>query len=188
MADHEGGPEAAAGGGPEPDRRTFLGAAAGLTMAGGLAAGYGAFAAAAGRYLYPARRQRKEWLFVADLGSLPVGGSMTWTAPDGARIVIARRAEAAEPASFSALSSTCPHLGCQVHWESVKGRFFCPCHNGVFDPEGRGTEGPPKGMALARYPLRVERRLLFIEVPVQRLSADAGAGRDGCLRDRGGRA
>lgn len=169
--------------GPPPDRRTFLGAAAGLTMAGGIVAGYGAFAAAAGRYLYPASGERKEWLFVADLAGFPVGSSLTYRAPDGARVVVARRAEAPEASSFNALSSTCPHLGCQVHWESVHNRFFCPCHNGVFDPEGRGTEGPPKGQELARYPLRVEKGLLFIQVPVAGLGADGG-GRDPCLDGR----
>jgi nitrite reductase/ring-hydroxylating ferredoxin subunit len=166
--------EAAAGEGD--DRRSFLGSAAGLTMAGGLVAGYGAFGAAAARYLYPAREARKAWLFVSDLGTFPPGSSRVFTAPDGARVVIARRGEGPEAASFAALSSTCPHLGCQVHWEAVKSRFFCPCHNGVFDAEGRGTDGPPKGQALARYPLKVEGGLLYIEVPVAGLSGPRAAG------------
>ena len=77
---------------------------------------------------------------------------------------------------FIALSSTCPHLGCQVHWEAAHDRFFCPCHNGVFDPSGRGLSGPPgeAGLSLPSYNLRVDNGLLFIEVPVTRLTQRRG--------------
>jgi cytochrome b6-f complex iron-sulfur subunit len=68
---------------------------------------------------------------------------------------------------FTALSSICPHLGCRVHWEPENKRFFCPYHNGVFDPSGRATEGPPKvdGQDLARYELDIRNDLLFIQIP-----------------------
>ncbi len=40
-------------------------------------------------------------------------------------------------------SSICPHLGCPINWHPDQGRFFCPCHGGIFDPSGRHTGGPP---------------------------------------------
>ncbi len=42
-----------------------------------------------------------------------------------------------------ALSATCTHLGCQVHWEADTRKFHCPCHGGVYDAEGRVVSGPP---------------------------------------------
>ncbi len=42
-----------------------------------------------------------------------------------------------------ALSATCTHLGCQVHWEADTRKFHCPCHGGVYDAEGRVLSGPP---------------------------------------------
>jgi menaquinol-cytochrome c reductase iron-sulfur subunit len=42
-----------------------------------------------------------------------------------------------------ALSATCTHLGCQVHWDSKGTRFRCPCHGGVYDASGKVLEGPP---------------------------------------------
>jgi Rieske Fe-S protein len=42
-----------------------------------------------------------------------------------------------------ALSATCTHLGCQVRWEPREKKFKCPCHGGVYDPEGRVVSGPP---------------------------------------------
>ena len=136
-------------------------------MAGGLAAGYGTFAALAARYLYPARWGEVTRLYVSDVASLRVGDSFTFTTPSGATAAIARIAHTGDAADFIALSSTCPHLGCKVHWEAAQNRFFCPCHNGAFDAAGKAIAGPPAeaGQALLRYPLAIEDGLLFIEVP-----------------------
>ena len=51
-------------------------------------------------------------------------------------------------------------------------RFFCPCHNGAFDPQGRATEGPPAAaeQSLTRFPLKVENGLLYIQVPLDAVS------------------
>lgn len=159
-------------------RRTFL---ASSLMTGGLVAGYGAFGAVAGRYLFPARPTEMAWLFVSDLGSFKDGESVTWRTPSGAPVAIARRGAAGTAEDFLALSSTCPHLGCQVHWEPQHGRFFCPCHNGAFDPSGKAIAGPPAeaGQSLLRYPLKVEKGLLYIQVPTEPLSCP---NRDRCPR------
>ena len=91
---------------------------------------------------------------------------------------MARRAEQGTAEDFVALSSTCPHLGCQVHWQPGEKRFFCPCHNGTFDPEGRALSGPPfeAGQSLGRYPLKIEDGVLFIEVPMEALPGPGAAG------------
>jgi Rieske Fe-S protein len=123
------------------DRRTFLRASS-LAMAGGLAAGYGTLGYMAGRFLYPSQPQQRIWLFVAEVDRLQVGKVFPYRTPAGQTISITRREEEGTVEDFLALSSTCPHLGCQVHWEPANTRFFCPCHNGVFDPEGKATEGP----------------------------------------------
>ena len=153
--------------GGKVQRREFFSSAA---MACGLAAGYGTLAYMAGRYLYlyPTGSKTRSWRFVAKLDAMEVGESFEFEAPTGAKIVVARRADNATAEDFVALSRVCPHLGCQVHWEPHNNRFFCPCHNGVFDPQGKATEGPPAdaGQSLVAYPLKVENGLLFIEVPV----------------------
>ena len=42
-----------------------------------------------------------------------------------------------------AMSATCTHLGCQVHWDRAAERFRCPCHGGVYDASGQVLDGPP---------------------------------------------
>jgi cytochrome b6-f complex iron-sulfur subunit len=154
------------------NRRTFLASASTLAMAGGLAAGYGTFFAFAGEFLYP-EPDPGAWYFVARTADLQAGGSLPFESPQGVMVVIKRDAAAQGADSgaeqFQALSSVCPHLGCRVHWEPHNNRFFCPCHNGEFDAEGRPTGGPPKtaNQHLARYPLKVEEGLLFLRLPTQ---------------------
>jgi len=151
------------------DRRGFLAQASSLAMAGGLAASYGTLGVMAARFLYPSGTASVGWRFVATTADLKLGDSMTFMAPSGAKVVVARLSEGDLVENFIALSSVCPHLGCQVHWEAHNNRFFCPCHNGVFDPEGNPLEGPPAqaNQQLTRFPLKVENGLLFMEVPLE---------------------
>ena len=154
---------------PTPDvaRRNFLTATSTLAMGGGLAAGYGCFGVYAGRYLFPSAGGDVAWQFVAVAKEMKLGESKEYIGPTGAKVVVARQGEGETAADFVALSSVCPHLGCQVHWEPQNDRFFCPCHNGVFDPQGAPVEGPPASanQHLVRFPLKVEEGLLYIEVP-----------------------
>jgi nitrite reductase/ring-hydroxylating ferredoxin subunit len=165
---------------PSSDRRSLLARLVRWFMLGGLLSSYGACGAMGVRYLFPARARRRRWQYLASTAALPAGSSFGYRAPSGERIAVARRGETGTAEDFVALSSTCPHLGCQVHWQPQHGRFFCPCHNGAFDPEGRAIAGPPfeAGQELLRYPLKVEQGSLFIEVPL-----DAPGGGDG---ERGG--
>ena len=152
-------------------RRTWLSRVSSAVMALGLTLGYGMFGTVIGWFLYPAKASSRTWQFLADLGTFGIGESVTYEAPAGQKIVVTRLADKGVPEDFIALSSVCPHLGCQVHWESNNDRFFCPCHNGSFDKAGQPVSGPPKdsNQPLPRYPLRVENRLLFIEVPMEAL-------------------
>ena len=150
-----------------PDRREFLETASRTAMIAGLVGGYGGFALIAGRYLYPATTGEVMWQFVSEVEGIEVGESIRYRGPSGETINIARMKREGTADDFIALSSTCPHLGCQVRWEGQNDRFFCPCHNGVFDPSGKGVEGPPgdAGQSLPRYELRIENGLLHIAVP-----------------------
>ena len=178
-----------------PARRRLL---ANLSTAGAvvtLTAAYGTLAAMMGRFLFPARPPRKGWMYVAVEDRLHPGDSLLFETPRGATVNIARQQADASAESFIALSSTCPHLGCQVFWEPQNDRFFCPCHNGVFSPDGAGIGGPPgdSGQSLPRYPLKVEDGLLYIEVDQEEIamgqgriiephSGPVGPGHDPCLQ------
>ncbi len=63
---------------------------------------------------------------------------------------------------FVAMSNICTHLGCRIRWIAERGEFFCPCHNGVFDKDGKVLAGPPP-RPLDRYEIKVENDQLFIQ-------------------------
>jgi Rieske Fe-S protein len=125
----------------------------------------------AGRFLYSNAPRKLAWMFVAEAAKLRVGDTLEFRTPAGQKVTLTRRGQEGTADDFLALSSTCPHLGCQVHWESQNNRFFCPCHNGAFDPLGKPTAGPPAAanQSLQQYPLKVENGLVLIEAPTELL-------------------
>ncbi len=131
-------------------------------------AGLGACAATGGsfvfRYLLPkpavAEPQR---MYVGQLSELPVGASRLFRAPSGEGYLLTRTVD-----GVVAFNETCPHLGCKVHWQRDERQFFCPCHGGAFDAEGRPTAGPPKDedTPLAELELAVVGDAIYALVPV----------------------
>jgi menaquinol-cytochrome c reductase iron-sulfur subunit len=41
------------------------------------------------------------------------------------------------------LSSRCTHLSCRVTWSDEAAGYLCPCHDAMFDIEGKVVNGPP---------------------------------------------
>ena len=48
--------------------------------------------------------------------------------------------------TFTVYNGRCTHLGCAYSWRTEgdhKDKFFCPCHDGLYDREGTVLGGPP---------------------------------------------
>lgn len=180
----------------DPKKQELLSRLANIAMVAGIATAYGTLAAIMARFLYPSRPPARDWMFVGNVDRFAPGESRVFRTPAGETVNITRQGNGIDAADFVALSSVCPHLGCQVHWEPQNDRYFCPCHNGVFSPDGIATGGPPAeaGQSLPEYPLKVERSLLFIEVEESVLAKGPGSledpvgppgpGHDPCLYAR----
>jgi Rieske Fe-S protein len=68
-----------------------------------------------------------------------------------------------DASGYRALSATCAHLGCRVHWEQSQKQFVCPCHGGVYDRDGKVVAGPPP-RGLERLNVRVNPQTSDLEV------------------------
>lgn len=152
----------------EHSRRGLI---ANLLLLAGVVAGYGLGAVHFFRYLVPLGKERKlREMFVGTLADIPVGSSIAVRDPRGQEINLVRLSDDSEhpERGFRALSSKCPHLGCRVHWEEANHRFFCPCHAGVFDKQGKALEGPPakERKDLSTYQVRVDARNGWVYVMV----------------------
>ncbi|MBM2817343.1 MAG: putative Cytochrome b6-f complex iron-sulfur subunit [Ignavibacteria bacterium] len=67
--------------------------------------------------------------------------------PVGERIKILYNNQPAEvirtEKEIIARSLVCTHLGCIVMWEKDNNRYYCPCHDAIFDANGKVVSGPP---------------------------------------------
>jgi Rieske Fe-S protein len=61
----------------------------------------------------------------------------------------------AEDGTVAARSLLCTHTGCEVVWIPDRQLYHCPCHEGLFDADGRVVAGfPPR--PLRDVPARIE--------------------------------
>ncbi len=121
---------------PEPTRRRMIE----VLLGGGLLASFASFLYPVLRYLIPPA--------VANLGGDEVVASkVPELKPNSAKIfrfgsrpgLLIMNSDG----TYRALSATCTHLGCTVQYRSDLREIWCPCHNGLYDLNGRNIAGPP---------------------------------------------
>ena len=78
---------------------------------------------------------------VASVSDVPEGTSLNFEYPEEGYAALLVHLPGGE---FVAYEQRCTHLMCPVLYEHERGRLFCPCHEGVFDPTtGKNVAGPP---------------------------------------------
>lgn len=157
---------------PPPSAPGRRGVIATMLMFAGVIVGYGTGAWEFFKYLVPLRnRPTRREMFIGTLRDFPIGTSRNIRDPRGQELAVTRLSDGGgDPGSgFKALSTKCPHLGCSAHWEEAQQRFRCPCHEGIFDKEGRAISGPPAAehKDLGTYAVRVDKAngWIFVMVP-----------------------
>lgn len=146
-------------------RRSWL---ASVLMGVGLLASYGTLAGQTLSFLLPTGlAKRKRRIFLGPVAAFPIDAVRPIRDLKGDEVLVKRTKD-----GFLAFSSTCPHLGCKVRWEADATRFFCPCHNGVFNADGVAVSGPPAdaGQNLYPAPLVVDdkNQVVYLEVDAPR--------------------
>lgn len=62
-----------------------------------------------------------------------------------------------------AFSRKCTDLGCLISWNGTKEQFICPCHNGIYDKNGKNISGPPP-RPLDRYEVIQKGENIYVKV------------------------
>ncbi|MBZ5584952.1 MAG: ubiquinol-cytochrome c reductase iron-sulfur subunit [Acidobacteriia bacterium] len=115
-------------------------------------------------YLFfpPKAQKQNEWVEAGDLGKLvseqPVEMVFRRNREDGWKIISEKSTAwvvRKDGDGILAFGPQCTHLGCAYHWDEAKNEFVCPCHNSIFDVEGRVLSGPAP-RPLDRYDVKVE--------------------------------
>ncbi|MFY9268329.1 MAG: ubiquinol-cytochrome c reductase iron-sulfur subunit [Candidatus Manganitrophaceae bacterium] len=81
-----------------------------------------------------------------------------WMKTNSLRSIWAYRRPAGEVVVFSPI---CTHLGCGYRWSEGDQKFLCPCHNSIFDLEGKVLAGPAP-RPLDTLPTKTEGDHLFV--------------------------
>jgi len=68
-----------------------------------------------------------------------VSGEAYDTTPVDRLVYVVRKTDG----SVLALTNTCTHMQCNVHWRDDLKQFLCPCHGGLYDMDGKNVGGPP---------------------------------------------
>ena len=99
---------------------------------------------------------------VARVEELAVGSSKLFRYPEadtGEPGILIRL----EDQKFVALSQSCTHLACPVHFQAATKQLVCPCHSGFFSAEdGRVLGGPPK-RGLDRYTIEIRDGTIYVK-------------------------
>ena len=143
---------------PDDDRRTFMGK---LVWLGGLLFGGLASLPVLGAVVDPLARagrgRRGRFVRVATLDGLepgkpvkvPILGDVvdSWTKSPRRRLGAVWVVRGQGDGSVQAFTATCPHLGCGIDHREGDRHFECPCHDSVFQLDGKRKSGPsPRDM------------------------------------------
>lgn len=97
---------------------------------------------------------------VARAADVPEGQALYFTYPESDDQAVLLRLPGDR---FVAYSQRCTHLSCAVYYQPERNRLYCPCHEGVFDPQtGEPIAGPPQ-RGLPQIRLRRDGDMLVAE-------------------------
>ncbi|MBI5326749.1 MAG: Rieske (2Fe-2S) protein [Deltaproteobacteria bacterium] len=116
-------------------RRKFLSSS---FMALGLGFGLGMFGLRFLQFLSPkTKTDRFEEILVGSISDIS-DSDATVMEIAGSKIVLLKT-----DTGLVAFSRKCTDLGCLVSWDKAKEQFICPCHQGIYDRNGKNIAGPP---------------------------------------------
>lgn len=96
-------------------------------------------------------------LAIAREAELRAGEARYFEYPAGEQAVLVKL----RSGELVAYEQRCPHLSCAVVYQDAGQRFYCPCHDGVFElRSGVPTAGPPR-RPLARVRLEREGGVVY---------------------------
>ena len=140
--------------GEELSRRDFL---ANTAMTLGLVASLGTGAYYGIRTLVPPVKKVKFTdVLVGNITELPANSSKEFIDNQGKKAILVNNGK-----EIKAFSKICTHLGCEVEWQGEKKQFFCPCHKGFFDANGKNIAGPPP-RPLDEYKVAIKDDNIFV--------------------------
>lgn len=138
-------------------RRRFLSSA---FMSLGLALGMGTLFVRFGQFLIPKPKAKEfEEILIAKDTDIPDNAPLPVEVA-GSKALLLRTKE-----GLVAFSRKCTDLGCLVSWDNSREQFICPCHQGVYDRNGKNIAGPPP-RPLDRLDVVKKGEMVYVKIKV----------------------
>lgn len=138
-------------------RRRFLSSA---FMSLGIGFGLGMLGLRFLQFLKPAVKEKRFEEILVGSGKEILSGDATPVEIAGNRMMLLNTDK-----GLVAFSRRCTDLGCLVNWDQSREQFICPCHQGVYDRNGKNISGPPP-RPLDRFQVVRKGENIYIKVPV----------------------
>jgi len=121
---------------PQPVRRGIIG----ILLGGGFLATFASFIYPVLRYFVPppVADLGGDEVVAAKAGEMKPNTGMIFRFGSSPGLLILE-----SDGTYRAFSATCTHLGCTVQYRPDLREIWCPCHNGIYDLNGRNVSGPP---------------------------------------------
>jgi Rieske Fe-S protein len=121
---------------PQPVRRGIVG----ILLGGGFLATFASFIYPVMRYFVPppVADLGGDEVVAAKAGEMKPNTGMIFRFGSSPGLLILE-----SDGTYRAFSATCTHLGCTVQYRPDLREIWCPCHNGIYDLNGRNVSGPP---------------------------------------------
>lgn len=117
-------------------RRTFLNTLLGGWLAAFLAGNLYAFF----RFVFPTLGKEPDFVVLNPEDFLNIAPNSTKPFAWGGKLGLFYKKS---DNTMYALKGVCSHMECNVVYKPEEKRFYCPCHKGWFDENGRNIAGPP---------------------------------------------
>ena len=102
---------------------------------------------------------------IARVGEVPLNGSKVFTYPNSyAQGILVNL----PGKGLVAYSDVCTHLSCAVLYQASERRFYCPCHDGLFDAASGQVLGGPPTRPLPLIKLLVRQGIVYAVEEVER--------------------
>ncbi len=113
------------------------------------------------KYLVPPSKKKKEIkVLMAKVNEIKPGEAKEFLDGQGRKALLVN-----QNGKIKAFSKICTHLGCEVEWKPEENIFFCPCHLGKFDANGKNIAGPPP-RPLDQFKVEVKDNYVFVTLIV----------------------
>lgn len=117
-------------------RRTFLNTLFGGWLGAVLSGGIYAFL----KFIFPTVGKEPDFVVLSKADFLDIPGNTVKTFAWGGKPGFFLKKN---DGTMLALKGVCTHMECNISYVPDTKRFYCACHNGWFDDNGRNIEGPP---------------------------------------------